>query len=72
MFLGASNFNQPLNEWDVSNVTEMESMFFFAGSFNQDFSSWNISDETDNRRMFVGTPIKIIVSIKRYDLQIRY
>ena len=23
-----SNFNQPLNNWDVSNVTNMEDMFY--------------------------------------------
>ena len=28
----ASSFNQPLNDWDVSNVTHMESMFDGASS----------------------------------------
>ena len=29
------SFNQPLNNWDVSKVLDMERMFFNASSFNQ-------------------------------------
>ena len=28
MFCNASQFNQPLNNWDVSNVTDMRWMFY--------------------------------------------
>ena len=35
MFYNASSFNQPLNNWKVSNVTDMDSMFYEATSFNQ-------------------------------------
>ena len=35
LFDGAINFNQPLNNWDVSNVTNMSGMFYCATSFNQ-------------------------------------
>ena len=35
MFHGARSFNQPLNDWNVSNVTDMEQMFLDATSFNQ-------------------------------------
>ena len=31
----AEAFNQPLNKWDVSNVTNMKCMFKNATSFNQ-------------------------------------
>ena len=37
--------------WDVSNVTDMRSMFS-CSSFNQDISSWDVSNVTDMRSMF--------------------
>jgi len=42
MFCGCISFNQPLNKWDISNVTEMMLMFRFADSFNQSFDSWDL------------------------------
>ena len=50
MFDAASSFNQPLNKWDVSNVTNMDAMFAFASSFNQPLNDWNVSNVHD---MFV-------------------
>ena len=35
MFRDASSFNQALDKWNVSNVTDMEQMFLDATSFNQ-------------------------------------
>ena len=35
MFNGASSFNQPLNNWNVSKVKNMAVMFEGARSFNQ-------------------------------------
>ena len=35
--------NQPLNNWDVSNVTDMGGMFMYASSFNQPLNKWNVS-----------------------------
>ena len=40
--------------WDVSNVTEMSSMFGAAISFNQDISNWDVSNVTDMSNMFLG------------------
>ena len=40
MFDGASSFNQPLNKWDVSNVTDMRIMFVRAESFNQSLNNF--------------------------------
>jgi len=42
MFNGCLSFNQPLNKWDISNVSEMILMFRFADSFNQPLDSWNL------------------------------
>jgi surface protein len=51
MFYGNSSFNQPINSWDVSNVTNMNSLFY-ATPFNQPLSGWNVSNVTDMNNMF--------------------
>lgn len=52
MFAYAFNFNQPLNEWDVSNVTNMGYMFQEASKFNQPLDAWNVRRVRDFRSMF--------------------
>ena len=47
MFCSASSFNQPLNKWNVSNVTDMYAMFWKARSFNQPLNKWDVSKVTD-------------------------
>ena len=47
-----SAFNQPIGNWNVSNVNTMESTFNNAGAFNQDLSGW---DQT--------SPITIVVTV---------
>jgi|GEM_PF-1882436 len=46
--VGNTNFNG----WDVSNVTNMNSMFAFAPIFNQDIGGWDVSNVTDMSAMF--------------------
>ena len=46
MFSRADTFNQPIGDWDVSNVTDMRSMFIEAHAFNQDISNWDVSNVT--------------------------
>jgi len=43
----------PIGDWDVSAVTDMESMFLFARTFNQDISGWDVSSVTNFKYMFV-------------------
>ena len=52
MFYNAESFNQPLNKWDVSNVTNMSLMFANAVSFNQPLNKWNVSNVTSMNEMF--------------------
>jgi len=42
----STNFNQPLNNWNVSNVSDMWGMFYYARNFNQNISMWNVSKVT--------------------------
>ena len=43
--------------WNVSNVTDMSSMFSHS-DFNQDISSWNVSNVTNMSCMFYGSSFK--------------
>ena len=58
MFGNCKSFNQPLNNWDVSKVTDMAYMFYDCGSFNQDISNWNVSNVKYNQRIFYNCPIE--------------
>jgi surface protein len=52
MFSICSEFNQPLSDWDVSNVKNMASMFSKCEKFNQDLSEWNVSKVKNMSFMF--------------------
>ena len=52
MFDGSSAFNQPIGNWNTSNVTTMSYMFSGATAFNQDISSWDTSNVTTMNYMF--------------------
>ncbi len=42
-----SSFNTDISSWDVSNVTNMNFLFYGAGSFNQDIRNWDVSSVTN-------------------------
>ena len=48
MFNGASSFNGDLSSWDISNVINMNYMFWGATSFNQDLCAWGDKFPYDN------------------------
>ena len=59
MFYGAPQFNQPIGNWDVSNVTTMGAMLAVyygstTGSFNQPLNNWNTSKVVDMQYLFAG------------------
>ena len=46
----------PMPDWDVSNVTDMYSMFRNATSFNQNLSGWNVSNVNECGQFNLATP----------------
>ena len=55
MFKNAKSFNGNIENWNVSNVTEMTEMFAGASSFNQNLSGWNIARVIAMKDMFADT-----------------
>ncbi|HEC1779848.1 TPA: BspA family leucine-rich repeat surface protein, partial [Campylobacter lari] len=43
-----------IEEWDVSNVTNMSDMFYCCTNFNQSLEGWNVSNVTNMSNMFCG------------------
>ena len=48
----AADFNESLNDWDVSKVTDMDGMFNGAAAFNQPMNGWDVSKVTVMEYMF--------------------
>ena len=42
----------PIEDWDVSSVTDMSDVFGNANSFNADVSKWDVSSVTDMNHLF--------------------
>ena len=51
MFAGTGD----ISAWDVSRVTNMNSMFYEAENFNANVSRWDVSSVTDMYDMFYST-----------------
>jgi surface protein len=47
--------NTAFSAWDVSTITNMESMFYEAVAFDQPINSWNVSNVTTMENMFRET-----------------
>ena len=56
MFYNTSEFNQELQNWNISNVTDMFEMFRGAKKFNQSLSLWVINSNVKIEGMFLETP----------------
>lgn len=42
-FKDCERFNEDISRWNVSNVTNMDEMFYGADVFNGDISRWDVS-----------------------------
>ena len=67
MFRTARKFNQPIGDWDVSNVTNMWEMFEYAEVFNHDISQWDVSNVRTVCDMFYESAIEDL-----YDFQPKF
>jgi surface protein len=52
MFMRCHYFNKPLNNWNVSKVTDMSGMFDMATEFNQPLNNWKLSSDVVTVDMF--------------------
>ena len=52
MFRDATKFNQPLNNWNVSNVTNMSRVLRETKSFNQPLDNCDVSNVVNTDDMF--------------------
>ena len=52
MFNNATSFNTNINNWNVSNLLNMENMFCNATLFNQNLNNWNVSNVIHMENMF--------------------
>ena len=52
------NFNDDISDWDVSNVTNMNNMFYSDYAFNQPIGNWDVSKVTTMEYMFNECPIE--------------
>jgi len=43
-----------INDWDISNVTDLSNMFEDVAGFNQSLDNWDVSDVTNMSFMFKG------------------
>ena len=44
----------PMKDWDMSAVTDMQSMFDYASAFNGELSKWDTGEVTNMQTMFYG------------------
>lgn len=54
MFAGATSFNQPIGDWDMSRIVSTQQMFYNASAFNQPIGNWNVSSLQTATSMFSG------------------
>ena len=52
MLFRYSDYNFDVSDWDVSNVTNMNNMFYCCNNFDCDLSNWDVSNVTNMHSMF--------------------
>jgi len=54
---GRLKFNGDISKWDVSNVEDMQFMFY-ESNFAGDISKWDVSNVKNMRHMFKNSPLE--------------
>jgi surface protein len=54
-FRECPNFNGPVGNWNISNVTDITGCFQYSPKFNQPLSNWNTSNVTSFYELFSGS-----------------
>ena len=57
LFCDCREFNGDLSQWDVSQVTNLDSTFAGCEKFNGDLSKWNVGNVTSMRSTFYGCDV---------------
>ena len=57
-FKDAYSFNQQLDNWDTSNVTNMSEMFQTAVNFNQSLDNWDASNVISAENIFQNSGLE--------------
>ena len=56
-----------IENWDVSNVRDMEAMFEGASAFNQDLSGWRLDSIKEKALIFKNSPLEKLVKTILWD-----
>ncbi len=57
-FKGCINFNQDINHWNVSTITNLVETFFVS-SYNQPLNNWDVSNVTNFSGTFKNSPFNL-------------
>jgi len=70
MFFGCKSIHKIPNIelWDISNITNLNSMFSSVTRFNQDISNWDVSNVTNMSHMFDGLYTHNPLMISNWDV----
>lgn len=63
--MNARAFNQPIGQWNTSNVKYMYEMFENAEAFNQSVEHWDLSSATYMKDMFKGSSYSHPIPLNR-------